>query len=626
MRTAYLRLDASDLEEFNIGIQLAEKRGAILRHRIFPYAAIGQVPVGSEALLEALPGVRNVIIGRIADEEMFGLGLHELYAAKAYNNIHFPTGDGVLEDAGVETDLPQPSPIEVIDGEPLRIPTHYLDEIKAAAASRGAPMALPPPTSEFMLGHVAMAVVLPESNPGRGTHDWLESEEEIATEEIISAMDWWARHAPEQNLTITYEINYRVPVNLEPLARGGWMIEDKWVEQTLGNLGYEGVNYFDQSFNYIEIMRERYGTDWGFISYILHGFEGQDLGSMLAYAYLGGPLNVNVSSNGSLGPAQLDRIMAHEIGHNFYTLDEYPSSPFVCSDRSGYLNVENANKKLGGGTCKLSQPCIMRGGGQEIGISRLYPCYYTEGQVGWWDSDGDGIPDVLDTDPIVEFLALEVAGEEVAIGDTLYATGALFRGRAIAVPLENINPRSEVSVRDVTIEPVAAEYRLDGGPWMPCDPIDEEFDGSSEDFSFNVAGLSPWRVHTVEARAVTAHGNVTPDSLLSTVQFFVVPAPGREAAVRLATSNPARPPVSIRFVPVHPSGEVGLLVPVEVSVYDAMGRKLKTVEEGDFESGRYYAAEWDGTDNDGNTVPAGVYLIGMDSQGSKTADKVLVIP
>jgi hypothetical protein len=468
-------------------------------------------------------------------------------------------------------------------------------------------------------------VIMPESEPGRGDHDWLESEEEIATEEIISAMDWWARHAPEQNLTITYEINYRVPVSFEPMAKGGWGIEDRWAGETLANLGYAGVNHFDQSYLYIDDMCQKYGADWGFISFILHGFEGQNFGGILAYAYLGGPLNANIYSNGRLGPRKLDRVMAHEIGHNFYTLDEYPSSPHDCSARSGYLNAENANKKFGGSTCKLNQPCIMRGAGLDVELAQLHPCYYTEGQVGWWDSDGDGIPDVLDTDPIVESLAIEVEGDdEAARGDTLYATGAVFKGTAVAVPLPNMNPRSEASVRDITIEPVSAEYRVDGGPWRPCDPVDEMFDDSNEQFTFTVTGLSPWEVHAVETRAVTAHGNVTPDSLLSSLRFFVAPAPGPKAVVRLATSNPAKPPVSISFAPVHASGQAG--VPVEVAIYDAMGRKIKTLKLGDYESGRYYSAEWDGTDANGQCVSAGVYLIGISSQGRLSADKVLVIP
>ena len=628
MRVAYLRLDASDHEEFTTAIELAENRGAVLRHRISPYAAIGEVLEGTEALLESLPGVHDVIVGEVLKEQMAGFELHEVYAAKAYNRLRFPTGNPAAGEGIGERDMPPITHSTRIDPDPLRIPKRYIDEMKAAAAARGAPSGVPPATSEFMLGHVAMAVIMPESDPGRGSHDWLESEEEIATEEIIAALDWWVRHAPEENLRITYEINYRVPVALEPISKGGWAIEDKWAGQTLANLGYDGVNHFAQSYVYIEEMRRRYKADWGFISFILHGFKGQDFGGFLAYAYLGGPLNANIYSNGSLGPERLDRVMAHEIGHNFYTLDEYEASPHDCSARSGYLNAENANKRYGGSACVLDQPCIMRGGGQETELAQLHPCRYTEGQVGWWDSDGDGTPDVLDTNPIVEALSIDAAPDpEAAPGDPLHSPSVSFRGRAVVVPLENLNPMSETGAPDITIEPIAvAQYRVDGGPWRRCDPLDGSYDCSGEEISFVITGLSPWESHTVEARAVTAHGNVTPDSLLASMEFFVSPDPGRAAAVRHAGSNPTRPPVAIRFAPVHPSGNVGLIVPVVVSVYDALGRKLKTVEVGDFETGRYYVTEWDGSGDDGKTVPAGVYLIGMNSHGILSADKVLVIP
>jgi hypothetical protein len=671
MRTAYLRMDAESPEEFNTGIKLAEERGAVLRHRIYPYAAIGKIPEGSESLLEGLPGINDVFAGQLLDKHMVGMTLHEIYAARAYNGIYFPRDVAAMEpqaqDAAAQetcplgptagglalgrhtrgepgpgepaylgpapggpfsagASLPVPGPVVPIDPEPLTIPKEKLDEIKAARAARGAPIPSPPPTSEFMLGHVAMAVIMPESEPGHGRHDWLEEEEEIATEEIIGAMDWWARHSPEHNIKITYEINYRVPVNLEPLDRGGWAIEDKWAGQTLANLGYAGVNHYDQSYLYIDDMRRKHGADWGFISFILHGFKGQNFGGFLAYAYLGGPLNANLYSNGYLGPEKLDRVMAHEIGHNFYTIDEYEASPHDCAARSGYLNAENANKIYGGAACKLNQACIMRGAGQEVELAQLHPCYYTEGQVGWWDSDGDGIPDVLDTDPIVESLAVE-AGEETEPSpvDTVYTSDPSFKGVAVAVPLPNMNPLSEVTVRDVTIEPVAAEYRVDGGPWIACEAVDGEFDGPKEEFRFSLSGLSPWATHTVEARAVTAHGNITPDSLITYMQFFVAPDPGDKALVRMVSSSPARPPVLIRFVPAHPSGQNGLVVPVEVAIYDALGRKIRTVEDGDLETGRYYEAVWDGTDASGNMVPAGVYMIGMNCQGRLAADKVLVV-
>jgi hypothetical protein len=628
MKTAYIRISAASHEQFAKTIRFAGNLGAVLRHRVYPSAAMGLIPVEARHSIAAVEGVREVFLGRIPDEAVTALPAHERNLAKAYNDIYFQ-GYGLSDGTFTEEEISRAEGGVAIDPGPLEIPEEYLRELSEAQGAAGAAGAVPtvrPPTSEFMLGHVAIGVIMPESD-GVGTHDWTDSEEEAVVEEVLSAMNFWAEYAPGNELFFSYEIDYRVPVKIEPLERGGWTIEDKWAGMSLSQLGFEGRNYFGQAYSYIDALRTRYDSDWGFLMFILHGFENQSLGSMLAYSYLGGPFNVNVSSNGSLGTENLDRVIAHETGHTFYTLDEYEASPHDCSARSGYLDVENANKIFGGSACKLSLPCIMRGADASVGIDDLPPCTYTRGQVGWWDSDDDGIPDVLDLEPAVESLAVDLEESGAVMqGDTLYSTVAVLKGIVASVPLVNMNTFSEVSPRDVTTEPVEAQYRVDGGEWASCDPEDGRFDDPVESFEFVTPELAPWSRHTVEVRGVTAHGNVTPDSLTTSLEIFVVPSQGGRAAVRLTSSNPTRPPVAITFSPSHPSGRAGISVPVTVVVCDAMGRLIATVERGDFETGKIYTTSWDGRDSDGRPVPAGVYMIGMRNPGDVAADKVLVIP
>jgi hypothetical protein len=625
MQTAYIRLNAVSHDQFAKTIRLACDHGAVLRHRIYPSAAMGLIPAESRYYIAALEGVLQVFVGPIPEQAVTELPDHERNLARAYNAVYFPKSrlsDGAFTDEQIS--LAEAG--TAIDPGPLEIPEEYLKELSGAAGDARAVATVRPPTSEFMLGHVAVGVIMPESD-GVGTHDWTDSEEAAVVEEVLSAMNYWAEYAPGNELYFSYEINYRVPIRIEPLDRGGWAIEDKWAAMSLSQLGFEGVNYFGQAYSYVDALREGFDSDWGFLIFILHGFENQSLGSMLAYSYLGGPFNVNVSSNGSLGTENLDRVIAHETGHTFYTLDEYQSSPHDCSVRSGYLDVENANKVSGGSACKLSIPCIMRGADASMGIEDLPPCLYTRGQVGWWDGDGDGIPDVLDTEPTIESLALDLAESGAVMqGDTLYSTVAVLKGTAASVPFTNMNAFSEVNPRDVTIEPVEAQYRVDGGEWALCDPEDGRFDDPREGFAVVTRELAPWSWHTVEVRGVTAHGNVTPDSLAASIQFFAVPSQGRRAVVRLASSNPTRPPVAISFVPSHPSGRAGVSVPVTLAIYDAMGRMVAIVERGEFETGKIYRASWDGRDSAGRPVPAGVYFIGMRNPGDVAADKVLVIP
>jgi hypothetical protein len=564
---------------------------------------------------------------------MLGMSREEVHLAKAYNKLYFSIG---AEIAGAEIagtgaapgdGLENPADEEIFDLEPKTVPQEYLDEIKTPVSGVGSTAPDLPASSEFMLGHTSMAVIMPESDPMYGTQDWTPEEEERAVEEAISAMDWWARHSPGQSLRISYEFNYRVPISLEPLDVGGMQSEEQWASESLVNLGYSGTNRFAMAYQYIDDLRTRYSSDWGFLVFILHGRPGQAFGRALAYAYLGGPYNVNAYSNGRLGTDDLDRVIAHETGHTFYTLDEYSSAPITCMVKSGYLHVENANKQEGEPGCKSDVPCVMRGSGQDVPFHLVEPCYYTLGQVGWWDTDGDGVPDVLDRDPVIESVVVVTDGAgTVASGDTLHSTSVSFSGLARARPIPNRNPSSGIPGRGFTVAHAGAEYRVDGGEWTLSDPSDGWFDSPLEPFNFTVPDLSPWSWHTVEVRAVTGDGVATPDSLVSSFEWYVDPDPVGMAAVRLATSNPAKPPVSISFAPVHPSGVGGLPVPVEVAVFDPVGRKIAVLESGRFESGRYHTTEWDGADINGSQVPAGVYMVAMTSQGQKQANKVLMIP
>jgi hypothetical protein len=644
MQSAYLRLNASTYEEFTAAVKTAEMHGAILRHRFYPYAAMGLVPEGAGPEIASIGPVTQFFVNKIPESQFYGMSKEEANVARAYNSIYFSpaapkeaaesmpgfkevggevepgTGSAASESSVGEGEM-------VIDFAPKTVPAEDLAEIKAAARKVGLAAPPAPATSEFMLGHIAVGVIMPESKPGFGRQDWTDAEEERAVEEAISAMDWWAKRSPNQELRFSYEINYRVPISLEPLDIGGMQTEGQWASESLENLGYSGTNRFAQAYLYIDDMRMRYGTDWGFVMFILHGTPGQAFGQALAYAYLGGPFNVNAYSNGDLGPEDLDRVIAHETGHIFYTLDEYASAPVTCMVRSGYLYVENANKQDGEPGCKSDVPCVMRGSSQQVPLFILQPCYYTEGQVGWRDTDGDGIPDILDTDPVLEFVNVDTAGVGAIVsGDTLYSTTVSFEGKAKSVPIQNLNPRSGLGGKRFTVEQVGAEYRVDGGAWTSCEPADGWFDSSSERFDFTVAGLDPWTSHAVEVRAVTAHGNSTPDDAISSFQWFVVPASGKTSFLRVSSSNPTRPPVSIDFYPVHPSGRAGLFVQVRIEVYDMMGRKIDTIENGRFETGRYHTATWDGDDLDGKQVRPGVYLVSMTSQGRRQAAKVLVIP
>jgi hypothetical protein len=622
---AYLQIDASNYREFDRVMKLAEDKGALLRHRFYPFAAMGTVPEEQVPSLLSLGGIRNVFVGAISEDQMEGMSPREIYVAKAYNNIYYPPFGDKGVDHGQMTDTAGDLGDVAIDIGPLKIPEEYMREIREAPPIAGAPFQSAPATSEFMLGHIAVGVILHESEPGYGTQNWVQEEEEIATEEVIAGMDWWANRSPNEELRFSYEMNYAAPVRVEPMDDGVYRTESLWASQSLEHLGYSHGNYFTQCYHYIDDMRLRYRADWGFVVFILHGRPGQDFGDYLGYSYFGGPYNVNAYPVGDFGPEFLDQLIAHETGHTFWALDEYASAPGICTDRAGYLYVENANKLRGDPECKTDVHCIMRSIGGRL--LTLQPCYYTEGQIGWRDSDGDGIPDILDTNPVIKLATVDTTNVgKIVAQDTLYSTTVSFEGRAEAVPIKNLNQQSDPFRQDITVERVGAEYRVDVGPWTGCASVDKWFDSPSEEYRFTVSGLEPWTWHTIEIRAVTAHGNVTPDEEVRLFEWFVVPAASRNPYIEILSSNPTSLPVSLGFSLVHPSGMAGRRVSVNIGVYDSMGRKISTLESGRFETGRYYRTEWDGNDLSGGRVAAGVYLVGIISEGNRLASKVLVVP
>jgi hypothetical protein len=82
----------------------------------------------------------------------------------------------------------------------------------------------------------------------------------------------------------------------------------------------------------------------------------------------------------------MDHVAAHETGHVFGAGDEYAESKCDPKERFGFLQVENGNCEL---ATQNHVPCIMSRNSWAM-------CEYSRGQLGWRDSNGDGVLDPLD--------------------------------------------------------------------------------------------------------------------------------------------------------------------------------------------------------------------------------------
>lgn len=94
-----------------------------------------------------------------------------------------------------------------------------------------------------------------------------------------------------------------------------------------------------------------------------------------------------------------------------------------------------------------------------------------------------------------------------------------------------------------------------------------------------------------------------------------VPAPTGTLGLALLGPNPMRAdagPARVRFA-LKPDG--GLFAPARLEVMDAQGRHVRTLFAGQVQRDRWTTAAWDGTDDDGRTVRAGVYFVTLHAQG-----------
>jgi parallel beta-helix repeat protein len=342
-------------------------------------------------------------------------------------------------------------------------------------------------TSEYMIGSIAVGVILPESNGAidPNTENWTETEESKVIAKITNALNWLKAYNPSANISFSMEVNYRVPTGYEPISR--WYGEyPLWVTETIDNLGYRSI------LDYANILRNRLKTDWAIILFIVDSSNDADgcfLEGYNAGAIIGGPF---VISTIRMVDGNMDDILAHEICHLFYATDEYN----MVEEFSGYLNCSDAD----------SVYCLMTRNARRI-------CQATQEQLGWRDTDEDGIPDIIDTFPKI---TLDMRNYQETDGTLIYS------GFVTEDPYPNSNPYSrprwpdwqEVFFRipktrkSITINTITkVEYRVDDGPWMSANPTDGNFDEAQEYFTLNIS-LSLLGNHSIDLRAMNSVGNV----------------------------------------------------------------------------------------------------------------------
>jgi len=447
-------------------IQAIESAGGHVTHIFPPSALIAHAPASVR-----LPAETRIIHTPVADETAAATSPAARRAVQVWNQLLSPpTPTSAQERNSLAADLV---------GDALTAPAPVAPFALAALSPEdGSPGYVE--TSEYLIGRVAVSILLPESD-GRidpSTEDWTEEERMAVLSEISAALDWWAALEPKAHLTFVYDNGDAVPIptGYEPISRP-YSDEALWIGEVMAAQGYTDASYFDRVRRYNNDLRDAHDTDWAFTIFVVDSSHDDDhrfADGGFAYAYLGGPFLVMTYGNGGYGIHNMDAVAAHEIGHIFWALDQYHAARQSCTRRSGYLGVENLNSQYGG--CPSDEPSIMRGQVASYASSDIDP--YARGQIGWRDSDGDGILDPLDTT-----LSIVSSGyvTHVAHSNVLTFTGSV-RDEPFPSPL-----RRSVTINTIT----RIQYRVAGGEWRDVQPTDGAFDTAQEEFTFTPPPCPP---------------------------------------------------------------------------------------------------------------------------------------
>lgn len=337
-------------------------------------------------------------------------------------------------------------------------------------------------TSEYLIGSVAVGIVFLESNGtiDPSTENWTSPRETLVVSKIRdSGLSWLANYNPDANISFVYDIHYRVPTSYEPINHPQ-TDEGLWISEAMTYLGYSGIFYFTQVRDYINNLRDMFGTDWAFTIFVVDSYydlDGEFTDDHSAYAYLGGPFLVMTYDNNGYYIGNMDFVTAHETCHIFYATDEYDDVPTT----SGYLGVQDND----GSGCMMDSPM------------QWWLCTNSTEQLGWRDSDSDGILDIVDTFPntVLDHYSPDPTNEPILT----------FTGNVTATTYPNNNPYG--TGRNITINTITSvQFRIDYDAWINSNATDGLFDEAVEDFTFTTPSLSAG-THTIETQGINSVGN-----------------------------------------------------------------------------------------------------------------------
>ncbi len=412
---------------------------------------------------------------------------------------------------------------------------------------------MPDDTGDYMLGDVLVTVVLMESDPTLpgadvSTENWTQASIDAVKGKVQQGMNFWKQtlinasnfyYNPELPLLdFKYDWTWAdnpVETLYEPINRFS-SYHELWINDFLNQPDVDFANSLDiykdvKAFN--NFQRERHHTDWAFTIFVANSSNDADdffpyneapgpgeVSYRGAFAFLGGQFLVVPSDR----PAMT---FAHETGHIFYALDEY-STGHSYYQKAGYYNAQNLNGARDnpqGGFLGVQEPSIMATGTpQQNAWANNITSTSSMATIGWQDSDGDGVMDMLD----VPFTLKGTGAYNEATGQYK------FKGTSSVRTAKNANTfggqYTNLTYNDISINKIRrAEYSLDGGDWTTI--TDFANTPTTAHLDLTITGITPGS-HTIKIRTFDQRTGASSEEFVGTIN-----APGESSPPQLATGG-----------------------------------------------------------------------------------------
>lgn len=364
--------------------------------------------------------------------------------------------------------------------------------------------------SEFFGGDILVQLVLPQNNGQFEPvlESWTEEQVSSCVAGAYAGMLAIQSHFPSMPMDFVFRIFERADTKYEAIKYD--MSQDSgWLKDVMYRIDPElpegAPSLVINAFNVKS--REQYGTDFVFTGFAVnsenapgHMFHGA---FYTAYATLGGPYNVTPfpagrDPNGIGDQLVFSQIFQHETGHVFWALDEYEAYGGVCAEHSGYLWYPNMNKDdyliPGEDACDEDGPydCLMRYAARQD-IGRPW-CKWSQGQIGVIDANGNNVPDLYDSPPIIRFA--------VAAVETVRTPDITVDLKIISTAVPNKNKSWEEDNRINYAAPLReAKYSMTGVVEHSIPALDGMWDEIQEDARIRLTGFPAGQVISLRFRA-----------------------------------------------------------------------------------------------------------------------------